>query len=121
MNFYGPDETAHRALSLGRPGDERTTLHHARSDTGRDQDRFYYEEAERPRITQGHTGASRVARLSSRERGAAESRLRDYGNDESNLPRISAGTNCHNFASGAVGALEAGGLARNGSHAFWEG
>jgi hypothetical protein len=98
MNISGPGGDAHRALTLGRQSADRATLHHARSDPNRDQDRFYYEEADRPRITQGHTGLSQVARLSSRERNVAETCLREYGQDDRNIPRISSGTNCHNFA-----------------------
>lgn len=121
MNFYGPAADAHRALSLGRRDAERVTLHHARSDPLRDQDRFYYEEAERDRTSVSHTGRSRVVRLSSRERRDAEASLREYGQDERNLPRRSEGTNCHNFAAGAVGVLEAGGYAPSGSTDLWQG
>jgi hypothetical protein len=106
MNFYGPTADAHRALSLGRQGAKHVTVHHARYDPNRDQDQFFYEEANRHRISLSQTGRSQVARLSSRERTAAEARLREYGEDDRNLPRISSGTNCHNFAAGAVGVLE---------------
>jgi hypothetical protein len=118
MNIYGHNDNAHRGVTLGREGGERVDLHHAR--LNEDTDRFYYDRSDRPRVSQGHTGSSQVGRLSSRERRAADDRLREYGEDERNIPSHDNRTNCHNFASGAVGALESHGHARPGSHAFWE-
>ena len=121
MNILGPGKDAHRALSLGRQGADRVTFFHVRSDPVRDEDRFFYEEKETPRGAQCDSGYSQIGRLSSRERDAAKTRLREYGQKDHNIPRISSGTNCHNFATGAVGVLEDSGYARPGSYAFWEG
>ncbi|KAI2616940.1 hypothetical protein GGS26DRAFT_439746 [Hypomontagnella submonticulosa] len=118
VNFYSR-ENGHWSTYMRRQGAATGTIHHVRSDTVRDQDRFYYHEGPQPYESPSLYGSSVVARLSSGEVSKAQASIRDYAGDEDNIPRVSRRTNCQNFVGGALGRLERDGLLKEGHSQYF--
>ncbi|KAI2616942.1 hypothetical protein GGS26DRAFT_596706 [Hypomontagnella submonticulosa] len=116
----GEDPTGHVAVAVHRSTAQPTTchLHHARCP---DQVRFIYESRPEQDFNADPAPRGRCnlrSDLSAEDVHAANTVLARFGADESQLPYFGEG-NCHNWAAGAVAALEEAGLAAPRDGARW--
>ncbi|KAI0442017.1 hypothetical protein F4803DRAFT_521108 [Xylaria telfairii] len=113
VNFYSEEDghwstfIRHREANIGH-------MHHVRSDTDTDGDRFYYDERRHNYASPSLYGRSVVGRLSSGEANRAQESIRRYASNDDNIPRVSRQTNCQNFVGGALSHLEQDGLLKEG-------
>ncbi|KAI0844327.1 hypothetical protein F5Y00DRAFT_201305 [Daldinia vernicosa] len=116
------DSSGHVAIAVHSSVSQPITchLHHARCP---DQVRFIYESRPEQKFDADPAPRGRCdirADLSAEEASVANSVLAHFGTDETQLPFYGEG-NCHNWAAGAIGALEKAGLAQSGDGERWAG
>ena len=115
------DSNNHVALAVHRSAPQPVTwdLHHARCP---DQVHFIYESRAGQRLEDADSPprgrCDLRADLSAEGARAANAALARFGADDRQLPYFGEG-NCHNWAAGAVAALEGVGLAAPGDGAHW--
>ncbi|KAI1328417.1 hypothetical protein F5Y16DRAFT_154498 [Xylariaceae sp. FL0255] len=118
VNFYS-EQNGHWGAYIRERGATHGTIHHVRSDTQRDQDKFFYDE--RPMVFQSQSlyGSSRVAALSRGEASKAQASIRSYASNSENIPSVSTQTNCQSFVGGALGRLEQDRVLKPGHSAYF--
>ncbi|KAI1157613.1 hypothetical protein F5B18DRAFT_669251 [Nemania serpens] len=118
VDFYSP-ENGHWAAYSRHRDSQMGTIQHVRSDTRKDQDKFYYDEKSLSSKSPSLYGRSVVARMSSGEVARAQASIRDYASNDDNIPRVSRQQNCQTFVGGALGRLEREGLVRPGHSQYF--
>ena len=109
LNLYS-DQNGHWGTMIYRKHSTRGRLYHVRSDSLRDPDKFYYEDREQPVEPPLSFGRSVLARYSEGESQQVKSAIRQFAEQDENIPTRSQGRNCQTFTTGIFETLESQGL-----------